>query len=69
MAAGNCRDALFTPRQRMMPGPAERAENTACARVVRTTEEGAGLCFPALGRRSQHRFRRFLMEAKLAARH
>jgi len=39
------------------------------AQVVRTTEEGAGLRFPALDRESQRQFRLFLMEAKVAARH
>jgi hypothetical protein len=38
------------------------------ARVVRTVDNGAGLCFSALDSRELKRFRRFLLEAKVAAR-
>jgi len=39
------------------------------AQVVRTSDAGAGLSFPALDRERQRQFRRFLLEAKVAARH
>ncbi len=39
------------------------------AQVVRTSAAGAGLSFPPLDRERQRQFRRFLLEAKVAARH
>ena len=39
------------------------------AQVVRTSDAGAGLSFPPLDRERQQQFRRFLLEAKVAARH
>lgn len=39
------------------------------AQVVRTSEAGAGVSFPPLDRERQRQFRRFLLEAKVAARH
>lgn len=39
------------------------------AQVVRTSDGGAGLCFPQLERDQALAFRRFLLEAKIAARH
>ncbi len=39
------------------------------ALVVRTSAAGAGLSFASLDRERQRQFRRFLLEAKVAARH
>jgi hypothetical protein len=39
------------------------------AEVVRTDDQGAGLRFPELGTQESLAFRRFLLEAKIAARH
>ncbi len=39
------------------------------AQVVRTSDAGAGLRFSPLNREHQRQFRRFLLEAKVAARH
>jgi c-di-GMP-binding flagellar brake protein YcgR len=50
-------------------GTEERKSYHLRAEVVRTDDEGAGLRFPELDSQESLAFRRFLLEAKIAARH